>query len=81
VREVLNTTALLRLPSKMKTEDKYKRVEMVMIELGLTKIANNLIGSQFKRGISGGERKRVAIGVELITAPRLLFVGMFFPFS
>jgi ABC-type multidrug transport system ATPase subunit len=42
--------------------------------LGLMKVENSRIGSIGKRGISGGERKRVAIGVELVTSPRVIFL-------
>jgi ABC-type multidrug transport system ATPase subunit len=43
-------------------------------ELGLTNQADTLIGSVFKKTISGGERKRTAIGVELITDPSLVLL-------
>ena len=42
--------------------------------LGLDKCADTRVGDEVKRGVSGGERKRVAIGVELITDPSLLFL-------
>ena len=45
-----------------------------MEELGLTRIKHTLIGSTLKKTISGGERKRVSIGVELVTEPSLLFL-------
>ncbi len=38
-------------------------------ELGLEKVRDSKVGGQFVRGISGGERKRVSIGCELITDP------------
>ena len=47
---------------------------MIMNELGLTKIQNSLIGGQMKKVISGGEKKRTAIGVEMITDPSLLLL-------
>jgi ABC-type multidrug transport system ATPase subunit len=43
-------------------------------QLGLNHVANDRIGGALKRGISGGERKRTSIGVELITNPSLLFL-------
>ena len=44
------------------------------MELGLTKCADTLIGNVMIKGISGGERKRTSIGVELITNPSLIFL-------
>lgn len=40
----------------------------------LTKCSNTRIGNSLVRGISGGERKRTSIGVELLTDPALLFL-------
>ena len=46
-----------------------------MIEiLGLEDSADTLIGNSFIRGISGGQKKRVNIGIELIQNPNLLFL-------
>lgn len=45
-----------------------------MIEqLGLEKVAHSFIGDAWMRGLSGGERRRVSIAAELLTAPGLLF--------
>lgn len=45
------------------------KVERVIEELGLEKVRDSKVGGQFLRGISGGEKKRVSIGCELITDP------------
>lgn len=74
VRETITFAALLRLPRYFTKEQKKARVEEVITELGLAKCANTIIGDEENRGISGGERKRVAIGIELVTNPRLLFL-------
>ena len=42
-------------------------------ELGLAKAQNTRIGSAFARGVSGGERKRVAFGQALLGNPSLIF--------
>ena len=47
----------------------------IISELSLEKVADSYIGTQYKRGISGGEKKRVSIGCELIEDPSLLFLG------
>ena len=49
------------------------RVEEVIQELGLEPCADSLVGGPTRRGISGGERKRVSIGVELLSQPSVLF--------
>lgn len=73
VRETLTFYANMKLPSSYTAEQKREKVEQVIVELGLTRVADSLIGTQFMRGISGGEKKRVSIGCELITNPSLLF--------
>lgn len=74
VRETLLYTALLRLPYTLPRSDKISAVESVMIELGLSKCAETIIGNTFIRGVSGGERKRVSIAHELIVNPSLLIL-------
>lgn len=74
VRENLLFSARLRLPSEMSDDAKQRRVQEVIEELGLTKVADSRVGNEFVRGISGGERKRVNIGMELITQPTILFL-------
>lgn len=74
VKEVLLFSAFLRLPSSIPKKEKLKRVEELIKKLGLEKCSDSRIGDENKRGISGGELKRVSIGVELITNPRLLFL-------
>ncbi|XP_006084665.1 ATP-binding cassette sub-family G member 2-like [Myotis lucifugus] len=74
VRENLQFSAALRLPSTMKSHEKNERINMVIQELGLAKVADSKVGTQFIRGVSGGERKRTSIGMELITNPSILFL-------
>jgi ATP-binding cassette subfamily G (WHITE) protein 2 len=50
----------------MAFEAKKARVDAIIVELGLTKCANTLVGNELIRGISGGERKRVNIAIELV---------------
>jgi ATP-binding cassette subfamily G (WHITE) protein 2 len=74
VKENLSFSAALRLPSSMSKTEKEERVNMVLADLGLTGIANSKIGNQFIRGVSGGERKRTNIGMELVIQPNILFL-------
>ncbi|GKV42495.1 hypothetical protein SLEP1_g49891 [Rubroshorea leprosula] len=74
VEETLAFTALLRLPNTLKKEEKVLHAKAVITKLGLTKCKNSIIGGPFLRGISGGERKRVSIGQEMLINPSLLFL-------
>lgn len=49
-------------------------VERVILQLGLTEIRNLKVGSPLQKTISGGQRKRVNIGLELLREPTILFV-------
>ncbi|KAG2488296.1 hypothetical protein HYH03_013146 [Edaphochlamys debaryana] len=74
VYETLYFAALLRLPRTWSKADKLGRVEMVLEGLGLERCRDTIIGSQMMRGVSGGERKRVSIGHELLINPSLLLL-------
>ena len=74
VRETLLNAARLRLPKSMTFEAKQERVDSIIQELGLKKAANTRIGDARNRGVSGGERKRTNIAVEMMQDPSLLFL-------
>ncbi|GMQ03865.1 hypothetical protein CsSME_00049503 [Camellia sinensis var. sinensis] len=74
VAETLLFTALLRLPSSLAKDEKVQHVERVITELGLTRCRNSMIGGPLFRGISGGEKKRVSIGQEMLINPSLLLL-------
>jgi len=71
-RECLLFSANLRLRGT--PESKKSRVEGLLNELKLSKVAENRIGSVMRRGLSGGERRRVSIAVELIVDPSVIFL-------
>lgn len=74
VTETLLFTALLRLPSSLSREEKTQHVDRVIAELGLERCRNSPIGGPLVRGISGGEKKRVSIGQEMLINPSLLLL-------
>lgn len=74
VREHLTFVALLRLPAPMPYEEKMKKVDAVISELNIEHIRDSKIGTDMIRGISGGEKRRVAIASELVTDPQVLFL-------
>nr|XP_023683404.1 ATP-binding cassette sub-family G member 2-like [Paramormyrops kingsleyae]XP_023683405.1 ATP-binding cassette sub-family G member 2-like [Paramormyrops kingsleyae] len=74
VRENFRFSAALRLPTSITEKEKEEKVEQLIQLLGLGKVANSRVGTQLIRGISGGERKRTNIGMELIIDPSVLFL-------
>lgn len=74
VLETLTYAALLRLPKKLTKQEKVEHVEMIIMELGLTRCRNSVVGGPLFRGVSGGERKRVSIGLEMLVNPSLLLL-------
>lgn len=74
VRETISYSARLRLPDKMPWSEKRTLVERTIIEMGLQDCADTVIGNWHLRGISGGERRRVSIALEILMRPRLLFL-------
>ncbi|GMF63911.1 unnamed protein product [[Candida] boidinii] len=74
VYETVLNSALLRLPRSMSNEVKKGKVLQILSELRILHIKDKLIGSDFERGISGGEKRRVAIACELVTSPSILFL-------
>lgn len=74
VKENLSMTAALRLPQRMAWRAKQRVVHDVMKVLELERIAHSIIGNTENRGISGGQRKRVNVGMEMVVDPSLLFL-------
>ncbi|XP_074844497.1 ATP-binding cassette sub-family G member 8 [Carettochelys insculpta] len=74
VKETLLFVAKLRLPKTFSDSQREKRVESVIAELRLRQCANTRVGNMYIRGVSGGERRRVSIGVQLLWNPGILIL-------
>eukprot|EP01127_Copromyxa_protea_P014946 TRINITY_DN4237_c0_g1_i3.p1 TRINITY_DN4237_c0_g1~~TRINITY_DN4237_c0_g1_i3.p1 ORF type:complete len:838 (-),score=147.93 TRINITY_DN4237_c0_g1_i3:23-2536(-) len=74
VKDTLLYAALLRLPQELSIDEVLARVEIVMREVALEKIADTLVGDAFIQGISGGQKRRLSIAVELLTLPSLILM-------
>ncbi|PNG99409.1 ABC transporter G family member 6 [Tetrabaena socialis] len=74
VEETLGYTAELRMPRTTTVEERRARVKEVMEQVGLTHVSAVIVGSPLRKGISGGERKRLCVAMELLTKPLLLFL-------
>lgn len=74
VDNMLMYTAEMKLPLSMKRDEKRQRVDEVISKLRLEKCRHTLIGNVLRRGISGGQAKRVNVALSLITQPRVVFL-------
>ncbi|KAK2824503.1 hypothetical protein Q5P01_021678 [Channa striata] len=74
VRETLVFVAKLRLPAHFTEAQRDQRVDDVIAELRLRQCAHTRVGNDYVRGVSGGERRRVSIAVQLLWNPGILIL-------
>ncbi len=73
-REALRYTARLRLPPDTRDSEIERRVDAILESLGLREVADRMIGHATRKVLSGGQRKRVNVALELVTQPWVLFL-------
>lgn len=74
VRETIYYSANLRLPSSVTRSEKKAIVDSTIQEMGLFDCRHTPVGNWHLRGLSGGEKRRLSIALEILTRPRLLFL-------
>jgi ABC-type multidrug transport system ATPase subunit len=79
VRETILFAARFRLRSDVTARERNERVEALLQELGLSEVADSYVGGgdgemSSARGVSGGERKRVSIAVDIVHDPPVLLL-------
>lgn len=77
VQQNILYNALLRLPAATVMRERHRVLEHavhIVKVLRLDTVAHNLVGDPEKRGVSGGQRKRVNIGMELAAMPAVIFM-------
>jgi ABC-type multidrug transport system ATPase subunit len=74
VRETIDFAARLSLPSSVTKNERLTRVEDLISAFGITAQANALIGTPIRKGISGGQKRRVGVASQLVTSPKILFL-------
>lgn len=74
VEETLMFSAEFRLPRALSKSKKKMRVQALIDQLGLRNAAKTIIGDEGHRGVSGGERRRVSIGIDIVHDPIILFL-------
>lgn len=74
VRETMRFAAGLSLSSSTSKPERKKRVDDLIASFGLQDQADTIVGTPIKKGLSGGQKKRLGVASRLITAPRILFL-------
>ncbi|KAI3509398.1 hypothetical protein L1887_24644 [Cichorium endivia] len=74
VRESVYYSAQLQLPDSMSQAEKKERAEITIREMGLQDSMNTRMGGWGVKGLSGGQKRRVSICIEILTRPKLLFL-------
>ncbi|KAI4160043.1 MAG: hypothetical protein LQ342_006079 [Letrouitia transgressa] len=74
VRETLDFAARLSLPGTVSKRERLRRVDELLSAFGLQEQAHVIVGTPIRRGISGGQKRRLGIASQLITGPKVLFL-------
>ncbi|KAM3503314.1 hypothetical protein MY11210_008767 [Beauveria gryllotalpidicola] len=74
VKETMVFAARLALPSKTSKKDALQRVDDLINSFGLHTQRNTIVGTPIKKGLSGGQKKRLGIASRLVTNPKILFL-------
>lgn len=74
VLETLQMAAKLSLPSSVTTAMIKERVGAVIEEMGLRSCKDTIVGDIFRKGISGGQKRRLSIAIELLSNPSILLL-------
>lgn len=74
VSDVLTFAAELRMSRSIEASERIERVNYVMKLMGIYQCRDVIVGDTRNKGISGGERKRLCIAMELLSKPSLLFL-------
>ncbi|CBF69609.1 hypothetical protein AN6369.2 [Aspergillus nidulans FGSC A4] len=74
VRETLKFAADLSLPGFVSRSERVERIHTLLESFGIQNQASTLVGTPIRKGISGGQKRRVSVASQLITCPKILFL-------
>ncbi|KAK7400338.1 hypothetical protein VNO78_11544 [Psophocarpus tetragonolobus] len=72
--ETLYYSAQLQFPNTMSIAEKKERADITLREMGLQDAINTRVGGWSSKGLSGGQKRRLSICIEILTRPKLLFL-------
>ncbi|KAL7907585.1 P-loop containing nucleoside triphosphate hydrolase protein [Trichoderma velutinum] len=74
VQETMVFAARLSLPNTISKKDAFKRVDDLIAAFGLRAQAHTVVGTPIKKGLSGGQKKRLGVASRLVTNPKIIFL-------
>jgi ATP-binding cassette, subfamily G (WHITE), member 2 len=74
VRETLHFASRLSSTSSLPKKERLLRINGLLDAFGLVEQADALIGTPIRKGISGGQKRRVGVASQLITSPSIMFL-------
>lgn len=74
VEETVRYAAMLRLPDSMSTTELNERIDFLLKMIGIDHVKKSYVGDAMLKGISGGQKKRLSVIVEIVALPSLIFL-------
>jgi ABC-type multidrug transport system ATPase subunit len=71
---LLKVSRWLTLHSSVSKTERKARIEALLLSFGLHDQADTIIGTPIRKGVSGGQKRRVSVAAQLMTSPRILFL-------
>ncbi|KAL6691396.1 P-loop containing nucleoside triphosphate hydrolase protein [Trichoderma pleuroticola] len=72
VQETMVFAARLSLPNTISKKDAFQRVDDLIAAFGLQAQAHTVVGTPIKKGLSGGQKKRLGVASRLVTNPKII---------
>ncbi|KIV78466.1 hypothetical protein PV11_10181 [Exophiala sideris] len=73
-RETIDFAARLSLPANMSKNERLHRVNELIDSFGLQRQADTIVGTPLRKGLSGGQKRRLSVASQLVTSPSIVFL-------
>ncbi|KAF0713779.1 Aste57867_4213 [Aphanomyces stellatus] len=74
VLETLRYSAQLSVAASVSADEREARVQAAIDDMGLRSCTNTVVGDIFRKGLSGGQKRRLSIAIELLKSPTMLLL-------